>query len=564
MPAPGLKAVEEATLAAEVAEIQKARAKLEKEVSTWVRFSEDLETFTRTAVGMRSEYLDAARAEQRIAVESFQELVFPIRDFAEFSHATAFAQACINRKFPQVQNCCKVYWLNTCTLGYDAVQFTNAALQHLSGLVAADPKMSCILIASPTVGAFGSEYEESSVEEAGLKIKQRLSNPDLRMLCRDIFLQFDPTSVPPQSKRPGAHKFYMAISDQSSGGQLLSVFTKSTLWRRQTVPSAVQGKVTPVQMLPVKHMVDARRDFTTAGGSLSLSKPAARKQWVSGWQVAAAFHDSLWHNTGLEATAAAAWVDVFAYDHSLAECLMRRSKDSACPQQIYVGTVWADMGSRDDARTDSAKSSDKAAECAKVAKWLQTQVRRKMYAHASENIVLVPDWKPLPDFRDTRTGPKITDADFNIIHPAAAKNLPIRSDYMEMMDSRIQSPEAKTLWTKLVDEHNALWNQSGKSWDGKRKAAGDVPEAAKKARLVEPSAGHPSNEKELEDKYGKCITIPFQKGLKLLVPTKGGSLWCAVEQDTAVDDLSQPLALVYGQFQVGEASELNQIFPVVF
>ena len=548
--------------ASDMAEVQKARAKLDKEVSLWARFTDELDTFTRTAVGLKSEHLDKARSEQRAAIEEFQEKEFPVRDFPDVVAASTFAQTIISRvQSSQNSGQYKVYWLNTCVLGYDAIQCASAAIQHLSGLLASDPKTSCILIAMPSVGSFGSQYEESSVEESAMKIKQRLSNPDLRLVVREIFLHFDPTSVPAQSKRAGVHKFVMALSDQGEKGQLVSAFAKSILWRRQVVPNMIHNRVVAVPMLPLKLMVDPRRDFTTAGHNHALAKAAIRRQWVSGWQVAAAFHDSLWQQVGLDNKSFAVWVDVFAYDHSMAECIMRRAKDAAVPSQMYIGTVWADMASRDD-----EGKSDKTAECAKVARWLQAQVKRKLYAHASEGILVVPNWKNLPDFRDSRSAPKINDADFSILHPAAAKNLPIRAEFAEVMETRVQSPDAKAAWTKLVEEHNATWNPSGKVWDSKRKAANATGEAVshKKPRLLDPQPDQPTTKEELEAKSGKCIVFPFLQGVQLLAPTQAGGLWALAETDVTIDDLSQPLALIFGQFQVGEAISFTFINGIVF
>jgi hypothetical protein len=552
------KALDEAVRLADAAEVQKTRAKIMKEIGIWTRFTSELENFNRVALGMKSEFLDTGRAQQRAAVESWQETTYPVRDFAELAHAVTFAQACGNRKFPDAAKTYKVFWLNSTALGYDALAGTMEAIQDLAALVAADPESTVLLVAAPTVGAFGNEYDETSIEESAYKIKQRLCNPDLRLLCRDVFLNFDPTSLPQQCKRPGVHKFFMAISDQNQAGALISVFANSTLWRRQTVPNACFGKVQLVPMLPAKNMVDARRDFTTAGASQGLSRPATRKQWIGGWHVAAAFHDSLWQGTGVDNSGYAMWVDLFAYDHSLAETLMRRSKDAAWPQQMYVGTVWADMGTRNpNSKGDAAAGATKACDCARVARWLQGQLRRKLHALATEGATLVPNWQQLPDFRDQRSAPQLNPADFTILHPAAAKNLPIRAEVMDMMETRLQTPESKSQWQEIVKEHNESWNPSGKAWENKRKSEGTGAGAAKKARLVEHAAGQPETLAELEEKCGKCVTIPFENGLQLFIPTDVAGIWAQCEEDSCITDLTKPLALVFGQFKVGEATMLH-------
>ena len=545
---------------ADLAEVQRTKAKMDKEVSAWVRFTTDLESYNRVSLGLQAEFLDKGRADQRAAVEAWQESTYPVRDLSELPHAITFAQACGNRKFSDATGrVCKVFWLNTSTLGYDAVQGSMEALQDVAGLMSADPERSCLLVAAPTVGAFGSEYDEVSIEESANKIKQKLCNPDLRLLCRDVYLQFDPTSLPQQCKRPGVHKFFMAISDQAKEGTLLSGFASSILWRRQTVPNACNGKVLLVPMMLHRNMIDSRRDFSTAGANQTLSRPSRRRQWIAGWQVPAAFHDSLWQGTAFDKASMAVWVDLFAYDHSLAECLMRRAKDALWPQQMYVGTVWAAMGARHPGQKGDAAHSQEA-DCARVAKWLQTQIRRKLHMLASEGATMVPEWKALPNYSDKRSAPQLDTNDFTVLYPAAAKNLPLRAAVLEAMESRVQSPDAKSMWQGIVKEHNAAWNPSGQAWDNKRKSDGSSEAtAAKKPRLVEAVAGKPASLEELEALCGKCVTIqlPAVADLHLYIPTEKGGIWAFAEADVCVTDLSNPVALVFGQFKVGEANHFS-------
>jgi hypothetical protein len=298
-------------------------------------------------------------------------------------------------------------------------------------------------------------------------------------------------------------------------------------------------------------MIDARRDFTTAGANQGLSRPAIRKQWVAGWQVAAAFHDSLWHGTGVPNTGTAAWIDLFAYDHSLAKCLMRRAMDKAYPQQLYIGTVFAEMGSRG-AGTAAPGGCLQAIDCQRVGRWLQTQVRRKLQTLASEGAVQVPNWKSLPEFRDQRSAPQMKETDYSILYPAAAKNLPIRQAVMEMMETKLQSPEAKSKWLELVKEHNETWNPSGQAWENKRKSdANSGAGPAKKPKVVEPVAGQPQTPDELGKTFGPYLKINYSTGVDIFIFSKTGGIWAQATDDATITDLTKPLALVFGQFKVG-------------
>jgi hypothetical protein len=81
---------------------------------------------------------------------------------------------------------------------------------------------------------------------------------------------------------------------------------------------------------------------------------------------------------------------------------------------------------------------------------------------------------------------------------------------MEMVETRVQSPDAKAAWAKLVEEHNATWKTSGKVWDSERKAPNATGESAsKKPRLLDPQPDQPTTKEELEAKSGKCVVFPF-------------------------------------------------------
>ena len=114
------------------------------------------------------------------------------------------------------------------------------------------------------------------------------------------------------------------------------------------LPIVVRGIVTPVSMLPIKNMVDPRRGFSgSAMTSDKSSKPARRKQWIGGFNIPAAFHDALWHGMKVPENAAVMWLDLFAYDHSVPEALMRRAFGPvASPRPLYVGIVWAASNTR--------------------------------------------------------------------------------------------------------------------------------------------------------------------------------------------------------------------------
>ncbi|CAJ1436032.1 unnamed protein product [Effrenium voratum] len=528
----------------EKAELARAKARLAKEQSYWETFQAKLKL---QGLGLQQEQLDKERQGQRKAIERYADTFLPLRDV---SHGGTFSEAAIN-KFCNDQGLpmdpvYKVYWCNCTVLGYDAQAGMQAAVKEYAAQIASSPETSCMLVAAPNCGAWGNEYNEAATIEATNQTRQILADPDYRLLVREVHLAFDPASIQMQSKRPGLHKFFMCISDQSSGDKVLSHFAQSLLWKRQIVPGAIKDAAS-VPMLAVKNMVDPRRSFATCGGNLDLSKPARRKQWLSGWAIPAAFHDALWASMSLPKKAVAAWLDVFAFDHSLAECLMRKADYAGAPRQLYIGLIWAEMNTRE---LNPGESTFKAN--ARVCKWLNNQIRRKLQACCTDGLLKVPDWAPLSNYSEGRTAPALQDSDFTMTYPAASNLLPLRATCLELMESKLQSPESRAEWEAAVVEHNVKWNPSGQPHlEGtKRRAESDGGGPRKKAKVVDKVPGQPETLEELIAKKGAVAEVSVEPAKVFF--TDSGEIWAMAAQDCELSDQRPGLALVFGAFKLNE------------
>lgn len=285
-----------AALEVQRAEITMQLAKLGKEQQKYLTYQTALKDFQNLGMAMKAEVTDRQRAKQRDAVNSFQESRFPVRDLSEVHHVSTFVESAIN-KYANEQSLSseetyKVYYLNTQGLGYDSLVGATEAIKSLAGLVAADPRRCCLVLSAPTVGTFGNEYSEVDIAEVAAKILTVLKDAEQRFLVKEISQCFDQESIPLQSKRAAYHKWYVAISDQcdpANNNELMSVFARSLIWKRMMVPC--KGPL--IQMLPIKSMVDPRRDFSTAKGLEDLSKPSRRKQWLGGYAIPASFLEGL-------------------------------------------------------------------------------------------------------------------------------------------------------------------------------------------------------------------------------------------------------------------------------
>ena len=111
---------------------------------------------------------------------------------------------------------------------------------------------------------------------------------------------------------------------------------KSAAWKRQVTPSS---KDITVQMNSVRNYVDPRRDFKTSAGVMDLSRASRRKQWLSGFSLPSAWLQGLLLGLGLDGSVGCCIIDTFAYDHSMAEAIMRLSSNTKLPSMLCVGLV---------------------------------------------------------------------------------------------------------------------------------------------------------------------------------------------------------------------------------
>ncbi|CAJ1395061.1 unnamed protein product [Effrenium voratum] len=558
------------------AELAQTKARLLKEQRQWMQFNESLEEFKLATVGMKQEHVDKQRDVQRAAIEDFADLFFPVRDLAEISHGLTFAEASIHKccgKMSAPQEAVfKVYWLNSAVLGYDAVLGVSEAVAEYASHVASSPASSCILVAAPTAGAWGSKYHETAIVEATEKVRQLLQHSERRLLVREVCLPFQVDSIQAQSKRPGMHKIFLCVSDQcDASGQPVSKFTQSQLWKRQIVAGSIK-----VPMAAVKQMVDPRRSFVGASGLAdNLSKPSRRKQWLAGWQVTAALQEALWSGMGqvLPKASMAAWVDVFMYDHFAAEGLMRAMDNPASPDMMYIGLVWADMSSRDPSNSGAQRTSAEVGQDnAKICKWVRKQIRRKLQGYATEGALSVPGWEPITGFQETRAVPQVTEADFTLTYPAASNLLPLRSCILETLANKFTHGDAAAAWAELVSEHNAVWNPSGTPHEETKKRAASEEASGhhpnKKAKVLESKAGQPASLEELIAQKGAVVDLTETVSNAHLFFTDDGEIWALADSDTTLSDRGPPLALVYGTFKLNEeastASKKSSCFRATF
>lgn len=339
----------EASKELQQAEIKQAVAKLQKEQQKFMQYHESLKDFKQAGLAMQAEVLDKQRHKQREAVTDFQECRFPLRDLLEVSHVSTFVESAIN-KYQNQQGmggspAFKVYYMNTQGLGYDALTGVQSAAKQFAGLVASDPRHCCLIVSCPTVGSWGNEYNVMDAQEMGARILECLRHPDQRFLCKEVTQMFDQASMPGQSQRPAAHKWFLCLSDQvdGNGNELMSIFAQSLLWKRQVLPCCSNSK--PIPMNAHKNYVDPRRNFSTAKGmEADLSKPARRRQWLSGCNIPMAIMDGLF--PGLpgqidRSSLAVTWLDFILFSENLINRLVSHTHTNIIAYWVHGLRPWS-------------------------------------------------------------------------------------------------------------------------------------------------------------------------------------------------------------------------------
>lgn len=137
---------------------------------------------------------------------------------------------------------------------------------------------------------------------------------------------------------------------------------------------------------------------------------------------------------------------------------------------------------------------------------------------------LVLDGYQVPDLGSASSvRPTYKDSDFKIICPSGTGCLPVRADWLEMTESKLQLQESRDALAAIIKKHNDLFNPSGKLFTVAGKRELPNPDEKKDGVLLKHNDGDPKNEAELTAQDGPLITHEVD-GQKLFI-TKSGQVW---------------------------------------
>ncbi len=450
------------------------------------------------------------------------------------SCSQAWAEACECPASSVIQ----VFWIDFTIPGYNFNRSALVALAKLGETMASNPENTVGIILAPNTGPFGNEYTPEGVRNSVGEVKALLDDSSLKARYVDFDVVFDPTTIPKQCKRPGKHSGWVMLSDSTSGGNLKALAAKSDLWIRQAVCGT-----------PFTHYKNFVNPLGVGRGHINpnkdFSQSQKRKQWLTGWKVSKAILDALWSGMNLPDGTVAAVHVIYGYDSSVAEQALRSS--SSVPCQMVCQVVWADLDS--DVHIVQPNT--------KITKWLKGATKCIMKQLLMDKLFFLDGWtRPEAGPADTPR-PTYQESDFKIICPVASGHLPIRKEWIDMMQGKYETESIKAELEDLIKKHNETHNPSGRpheAGNNKRPAssAGLPPGPEHRGTELPQEDGAPKNEAELAQSDGPLSMLECM-GQKLYFTTSG-HLWLWGEKDDVLV-AGSCLVLVFGTFHVSEDVE---------
>ena len=290
-------------LAAEEQEFGHILAKLKKEIGKWDESQYALKIFNAREKGAWLQARDEGKVKQREAIQTYQECRFPTRAFENAVGASTFTRAshvawteggtAPTDVSSESRLNFEICWLNLTVAGCRACKELKTALEtFVAPALAGNPVASCAIVLAPNLSEWGNQFHDDQIVQHTDACEALLRDPEYRGVYRRISFHFSEDEMAAQTRRPAFHTGWILLSDVRKGPDLLSLFSTSTLWGRRTVSN--------IAPLPISKYVDP---FNDPGESLSVqraeivSKPARRRQWLSGSDFVAKTMGQLWKGT---------------------------------------------------------------------------------------------------------------------------------------------------------------------------------------------------------------------------------------------------------------------------
>ena len=132
---------------------------------------------------------------------------YPCREVDDPMHLQTFYQSSIEayamtREIDQ-DSMLQVWVINLMIPGFHYNYSALTAITKACDMIATFPERVCAMILLPNTGTYGGTYDKSSVPKSESDIEEMLVDPDLAILSVRLTIQWDESTMPPQSGRPG-------------------------------------------------------------------------------------------------------------------------------------------------------------------------------------------------------------------------------------------------------------------------------------------------------------------------------------------------------------------------
>ena len=542
-----------------------ACVQLERDGSKWRQHLQELEHYNCSTQAARSAFRAQEDARNAELINAHIALRFPLRQMENAATAAPFVNASVNAwadaaplGSKSAQHVYTVYVFNFMIPGSKFLVTARDALSKAISNIAQLPERQCALVLAPNCSQHGHTYHEDAIEDGLNAISEILEDSDNRIKVKRVTFALDDDSIPEQSQRLASHPGLMIISDQHQRGhadKLASLFASSKLWKR--------AGVTQLQCMRVADMTNPCQKIMKAGfdATKDLPKGVRAKQWMAGPKLWAQIRARLWQGMNLNSSDTACLVDMYAFEGSIAESVVRTSQllgqeAARMPSEMVVSTVFAPMDmERPDVNEAIASFLERNQQAA-----LKDQLVQKMY--------FVEGFAMSEYVADTPK-PCIADNMFKACHVTSTGTLAVKQDWVNSVAQKTGAPESEawTLVSNAIAAHNESFNAGAATAPDADDDAGQggVKRPGVVGRLegrqpdpikVPAGATDPKSRTELVAAFDAAgvsyVTVNAQE--QELFIGSDASCWLYGIQEGEVSHL-EALFLVYGRFHIGAQAE---------
>ena len=526
-------------------ELENARVKLQREGKRWADYLEGVRLWNCKSEAAKGAHKDTQEARNQEILEKHAELVYPGRDLAEADHIMTFTASSVQAWADHIEVDADIVWkvihVDFTIPGYKYNSNLSESISTMAAHIAASPERSVGIVMAPNTGPYGEEYTDSGVKKAVNDVEKELDDPAHALIFREGSIMFQEGSIHSSSKRPGWHRQWICISDQTvidpktNARVPRSLFRFSLLWIRY-------GVVRDAVALPMPEWVNPLLKVNRGKPGRDWGKGARRKQWAAGWKLAHAIKTALWKDMPITTASAAVHIVVHGYDTSIHEAVMRYSGMTPFkgPREMVVSCAWVKM------------DTDLAEYHVAINTWMKDSVQRVMRKLIEEQKYFVPGWTSSP-YADSVQRPAYQESEYKLTYPTPANTLPVRSDWLDMMTQKFTSPALKEEFDKLIKEHNVVHNPTEQPYNPTRGIPRPSPVVINNASAepIPEVEGHPKTKEELLATDPSVVMISAL-GQEFYWSAERGDVWMWGLTDDVIPQGSL-LTLIYGEFLIGSA-----------